>query len=134
MTTIFTSRYWHPKMKTSRQIVAVVSFFCGAAGASQQAADPAPMKAQYLIYSGDMGDERAPTTSDRKLSIQVSGQAAKDIFDSIYPDAKVTCSEEKGQRLREKGELWCSFSPSNGYRCYIGYDLRTGKSIAGASC
>lgn len=121
-------------MKTSRLLVAVVSLFCGAAGASQQAADPALMKALYSIYSGDMGDERAPTTTDRKLSIQVSGQAAKDIFDSIYPDAKVTCSEEKGQRLREKGELWCSFSPSNGYRCYIGYDLRTGKSIAGASC
>ena len=92
------------------------------------------MKAKYLIYSGEMGDQRAPTRSDRKLSVTVTGQAAKDIFDSIYPDAKVTCSDEKGERLRGKGELWCAYSPTGGYRCYLGFDLRSGKSIAGASC
>jgi hypothetical protein len=124
-------------MKTAPLLFAVGCIFCGTARAGEQPADPAPaapMSAKYLIYSGDMGDERAPTKTDRKLSIQVSGQAAREIFDSIYPDSKVTCSEEKGQRLREKGELWCAFSPSNGYRCYFGFDLRTGKSIGGASC
>lgn len=93
-----------------------------------------PMKAQYSIYSGEMGDERPPTKTDRKLAVEVHGIAAKEIFDAIYPDAKVTCSDEKGQRLRSKGQLWCSYSPANGYRCYYGFDLRTGASIAGASC
>jgi hypothetical protein len=124
-------------MKVTYTLLVAASLFCGAASASEQPTDPAPtkpMKAEFSIYSGDMGDERAPTSTDRKLAVEVTGLAAKEIFDSIYPDAKVTCSDEKGQRLRRKDRLWCSFSPSDGYRCYFGFDLRTGKSIGGASC
>ena len=99
---------------------------------------PAPSKplkaAEYTIYSGELGNEQAPTKDDRKLAIEIGGQAAKEIFDSLYPDAKVTCSGEKGERLRRKGELWCAFLPSRGYRCFLGYNLRTGQGIAGGSC
>jgi hypothetical protein len=124
-------------MKATYTLLAAASLFCRTASAGEQATDPAPtkpMKAEFSIYSGDMGDERAPTITDRKLAVEVTGQAAREIFDSIYPDAKVTCSDGKGQRLRRKDRLWCSFSPSDGYRCYFGFDLRTGKSIGGASC
>jgi len=99
---------------------------------------PAPSKplkaAEYTIYSGELGNEQAPTKDDRKLAIEISGQAAKEIFDSIYPDAKVTCSGEKGERLRRKGNIWCSFHANEGYRCFLGYNLRTGQSISGGSC
>lgn len=99
---------------------------------------PAPSKplkaAEYTIYSGELGSEQAPTKDDRKLAIEISGQAAKEIFDSIYPDAGVTCSSAKGERLRRKRDLWCSFVPSEGYRCFIGYNLRTGQTIPGGSC
>lgn len=93
-----------------------------------------PLKAQYKIYSGELHNAQPPTRTERKLAIEISGQAAKDIFASLYPDAKVTCSGEQGERLRAKGELWCSFSPSSGYRCWLGYDLRAGKVIGAASC
>lgn len=96
---------------------------------------PKPLRAaEYTIYSGELGNEQTPTKDDRKLAIDISGQAAKEIFDSIYPDAKVTCSDEKGERLRRKGELWCSFHPKEGYRCFLGVNLRTGQSIPGGSC
>lgn len=108
------------------------------AHATEKEVWPAPSKplkgAEYTIYSGELGNEQAPTKEDRKLAIEVSGQAAKEIFESIYPDAKVTCSGEPGERLRRKGELWCSFVPGRGYRCFLGYDLRNGRSIAGGSC
>jgi hypothetical protein len=93
-----------------------------------------PLKAEYTIYSGGLGDEQAPTKDERKLSIEISGLGAKEIFDSLYPDAKVTCSGERGERLRRKGHVWCSFAPADGYRCFIGFNLRTGESIAGGSC
>jgi len=93
-----------------------------------------PLKAEYTIYSGALGDEQAPTKDERKLAIEISGQGAKEIFDSLYPDAKVTCSGEAGERLRRKGHVWCAFSPARGYKCFIGFDLRTGDSIAGGSC
>lgn len=94
-----------------------------------------PLKAEYTIYSGGLGDEQAPTKTDRKLAIDITGQAAKDIFDSLYPDAKgVSCSGEAGERLRRKGHVWCAYSPRDGYRCFLGFDLRSGASIAGGSC
>ena len=93
-----------------------------------------PLRATYSIYSGELGEREAPTKIDRKLAIKVTGQAAKEIFDSIYPDANVTCSSEKGERLRSKQNLWCIYQPSSGYRCYFGFNLRTGASIAGGDC
>jgi hypothetical protein len=108
------------------------------ASAQEQAMYPAPAKpltAEYTIYSGELGDEQAPTKEERKLAVEVTGQAAKDLFDSIYPDAKgVKCSEQKGERLRRKGRLWCAYSPSGGYRCFFGFNLRTGELISGGSC
>ena len=110
----------------------------GALQAQEKPAYPAPakpLKAEYTIYSGGLGDEQAPTKTERKLAIEVTGQGAKEIFDSLYPDAKgMSCSSEKGERLRRKGHVWCSFSPKDGYRCFLGFDLRTGESIAGGSC
>jgi hypothetical protein len=106
--------------------------------AQEQPVQPAPakpLKAEYTIYSGGLGDEQAPTKTERKLAVEISGQGAKDIFDSLYPDVKgVTCSSEKGERLRRKEHIWCAYSPTTGYRCFLGFDLRTGASIAGGSC
>lgn len=108
------------------------------AHAQEKPADSAttkPLRAEYTIYSGELGDERAPTRDERKLSIDIKGPAAKEIFDSLYPDAKgVSCSSEQGERLRRKGHVWCAYSPSRGYRCFIGFNLRNGESIAGGSC
>ena len=102
-----------------------------AASANDQ---PKPFKAEYTIYSGELGEERPATRADRKLAVEVTGQAAKDIFESMYPDAGVACSDVKGERLRSKKNLWCSYRPNDGYRCYLGFNLRTGDSITGASC
>lgn len=93
-----------------------------------------PLKATYSIYSGSLGEREAPTKDERKLSIAIEGLAAKEIFDSIYPDAKVTCSDEPGERLRSKGKVACIYQPRTGYRCSLGVNLRTGESISGASC
>jgi hypothetical protein len=94
-----------------------------------------PLNATYLIYSGEPGERAAPTKSDRKIAIAVTGDAAKEIFDSLYPDAKgVTCTTEAGERLRRKGDVWCSYRPSNGYKCFVGFNLRNGQPHSGASC
>lgn len=120
----------------SRFIVALIA--SSSVGAQDKAAYPAPAKpltAEYTIYSGSLGDEQAPTKTDRKLAVEITGEAAKEIFESLYPDVQgVSCSEEKGERLRRKGRVWCAYSPSGGYRCFLGINLRTGESIAGGSC
>lgn len=96
---------------------------------------------RYKIFSGDsVSYGEAPTTTDRKLSIVVKGQAAKEIFDSIGPDARETCSSEKGDRERNKGAVQCMYTakgvnePGKGYRCWIGVNLINGQGIPTVSC
>jgi hypothetical protein len=93
------------------------------------------LKATYLIYSGEPDERAAPTRTDRKIAIIVEGDAARELFESLYPDAKgVTCTTEQGERLRRKGDVWCSYRPSDGYRCFMGFNLRNGQPHSGASC
>jgi hypothetical protein len=97
-----------------------------------------PLQVRYTIFSGyTLGDRDAPTPTDRKLAILVDGQAAKEIFDSIGPDLPSSCSQEKGDHDREKQGVQCTYAArrrAKGYQCWIGIDLRTGKSTATASC
>lgn len=97
-----------------------------------------PLKASYTIFSGPiLSDREAPTPTDRKLSIRIEGQPAKEIFDSIGPDMRLTCSPEKGDRERAKQGVQCTYTAegkNKGYDCWIGIDLRTGKSIGTVSC
>src|SRR5690349_11270606 len=98
-------------MKQKILLIAVAMVLSAASRAQEKPVYPAPskpLKAEYTIYSGGLGDEQAPTKDERKLAIEISGQGAKEIFDSLYPDAKVTCSGEAGERLRRKGHVWCS--------------------------
>lgn len=121
-------------MKILLWIVGLVPGIGLANGQERPPVQSKPLAAEYTIYAGDLGDQQLSTKIDRKLSIEISGQAAKDIFDSIPPDAKVTCSDEQGERLRRKKNLWCIYQTKDGYRCFLGFDLRTGDSIPGASC
>lgn len=93
-----------------------------------------PLHGDYLIYSGSLGEQQAPTRHNRKLSLIVEGVAAREMFDAMAPDEKEVCSSEKGARSRRKEHVWCTFSPKEGYTCYFGFDLRTGKSIGGGIC
>jgi len=90
-------------------------------------------KGSYLIYSNHLGEEQAPTQTERNASFMVTGAVAKDMFDSMYPDNKNGCSADPGYRERNKGNLSCTLD-KDGYTCHFGFNLRTGQSIAGASC
>lgn len=93
-----------------------------------------PFKGEYLVYAGSLSESTQPTKSDRKISVKITGQAARDFFESMYPDEKKTCTDMEGYRERRKGEILCTYFPQDGFSCYIGFDLRTGVSIGGASC
>jgi hypothetical protein len=95
-----------------------------------------PLKdSTYLVYSGVPGERGPPTKTDRKLTIAIRGQAAKEIFEGLGgPDAKISCTADEGERMRRKGEVWCSYIPKDGYMCFVGYNLKTGEPDSGASC
>ena len=95
-----------------------------------------PAVAKYAIYGGELGDEVAPTSNNKKISIFLDGTAARDVFEQIGPDLTDVCGANSDNRIREKddGAISCSFSRRDGYRCYFGFDLKSGKSIGGVTC
>ncbi|WP_256078024.1 hypothetical protein [Massilia sp. YIM B04103] len=94
-------------------------------------------KGDYLIYSGDLGEQQPPTRADRKASFVVEGRLAKELFESIAPDLKDACGTLSGLRVRQKGHVDCTYDkdhPASPYTCHFGLDLRSGKSTTGSIC
>ncbi|NHZ39020.1 hypothetical protein [Massilia aquatica] len=93
-----------------------------------------PFKGEYEIYGGSLQEQKAPGRNDSKVAFSVEGSAAKGMFDAMQPDEKRKCTDAAGYRERRKGNVTCTYQPHSGYNCNFGFDLRTGKSISGASC
>lgn len=96
-----------------------------------------PFRASYIIFSGELNERDAPTPTERTMAIALEGKAAREVFNSIGPDLRQTCSQEKGDRARRKEGIDCMFSPAGaakGYRCWIGLNLRDGKTTPVIGC
>ena len=115
-------------------VLATSVIFAHTSVAGAEAGDRQAFQATYRLYAGELGEETAPTQRDRKMAVEITGRTAKEMFDSMSPDFQPACSGEKGDRDRRKGNLFCTYSPAQGYRCFLSLDLRTGKLLVGASC
>lgn len=93
-----------------------------------------PFKGDYYVYGGNIGDPTPPTQKDRKWSLMLRGPIAKDLFDHIGPDAKGGCGTASDSRKRTKGDVECAWAKDDGYSCYFGINVRTGRSISVANC
>lgn len=93
--------------------------------------------ASYLLYSGSLGEKEAPQSGHKKISLLIEGRLARELFDSLGPDQKQACGASTGVRIRERGDITCSFDRAQKtapFTCFVGLNLNTGKSIAGAAC
>ncbi|MBB3118103.1 hypothetical protein [Pseudoduganella violacea] len=93
-----------------------------------------PLKGDYYVYGGSIGDKTPPTQKERKLSLMLIGPLAKDLFDHIGPDAKGACDVSPGYRERIRGDLSCIHTKDHGYACYFGLNVVTGKSTRDSIC
>jgi len=93
-----------------------------------------PTKAEYVLYGGFLGDTVPPTKGDSKISLLISGSAARDMFNALGPDQPDACGADASTRVREKEDISCLRYSSKNYVCYVGLDLKTGKSIGGVIC
>lgn len=93
-----------------------------------------PLKGDYLIYGGELGDTVPPTKTNRKVAFTFKGPLARELFEQIGPDNKNTCGAGPGHRIRDRGDLSCVWDKLDGYTCYFGLDVPTGKSTYGAIC
>lgn len=93
-----------------------------------------PLKGDYYTYGGTLSEMMPPTRKDRKVAFMFKGPLAKELFDQIGPDAKMSCSGAPDYRERNRGDLSCTFTKDDGYACYFGLDVPTGKSTNGSIC
>lgn len=95
-----------------------------------------PLHGDYQIYGGTLSEMLPPTSNDKKVAFMVTGPAAKDLFLQIGPDVarENACSEAKDYRERRRGDLSCVHMKGEGYSCYFGIDLKTGRGMHGAIC
>lgn len=130
---------------TALLLIAGASVAVSLAYAADPSSDPyglwKPLQgAIYKVHSGIVADRTPPTATDRKLTVLIDGKAAQEVFDSIGPDVPETCSGEKGDRVRDKKGVYCSYSArlddpkDTHYRCWIGVNLRTGDTVGTVSC
>lgn len=98
------------------------------------AGGPKPLKGDYWVYGGELGDTIPPTKNDRKVAFTFRGSLAKELFDQIGPDNKETCGAAPDHRIRDRGDLSCVWDKREGYVCYFGLDVPKGKSTYGVTC
>jgi hypothetical protein len=117
-------------------LLAVLPLAQAAEKAKQETAEPRPLQGDYQVYGGTLGDMLPPTPKDRNLAFHFEGQTATDLFGYIGPDEKKTkaCTDDPEYRERRRGHLSCVYWKDSGYRCFLGLDLRTGKSDYGGIC
>lgn len=116
--------------------LALLSLVNAAEKTPQWSPDFKPFNGTYQIYSGSLSELQPPTATDKQASVMLSGRIARDLFDQIGPDVKrdKVCSADPGFRQRRKGHLDCIHTKEDGYQCYFGIDLRTGRSTYGSIC
>jgi hypothetical protein len=95
-----------------------------------------PLKGDYYVYGGTLGEMTPPTQKDRKVSFMFSGQLAKDLFNQIGPDVKKeeACSSSADYRERHRGDLRCIYTEADGYSCTFGLNVVSGKGTYGSIC
>jgi hypothetical protein len=119
---------------------AVALSFAGAADMGDPSGLWKPFPAIYKIHSGIVADRAAPTARDRKLTVNVDGAAARELFDSIGPDVQPTCNGGQGDRDRRRKGIYCTYDPNDirakggPYRCWVGVNLVTGEAENNVSC
>jgi len=103
---------------------------------SEPSAEARSLKGSYQIYGGSLAEMQPPSPGDAHVTFRFKGRSASDLFDSIGPDVKKqdACSGVAGYRERRRGHLLCVRTKEDGPACYLGLDLRKGKSDTGAVC
>jgi hypothetical protein len=134
MTIIFTSNSkMKDDMRKFRMVTVLGLSLAGVASLSLLAyAAGGKYSGNYFVYSGGLGDREPPTGKDAKVYIDISGPLAAEMYNQLGKSAEQkSCSADT--QKRQRGEASCSLSDGQ-HRCFVNFDLRTGKVWGGTIC
>lgn len=111
-----------------------VAVTCWPGTATPQDGSEGKFSGEFLFYGGTLDDRTPPTRRDTKLSIEVSGPFAAQLFRRMAGGPQQdNCGDNQEWKARD--ELVCIRDRTTGkVDCYFGFDMRSGKSIGGVIC
>ena len=100
--------------------------------ASAQAATTEPkLQGTYFLFSGTLGEQGPPTRTDAKISFQITGHLADEMYSRL--GAKAQSDACTGGMMRTLRDVVC-VRAGRDTTCYLGLDLKTGKTTSGVIC
>lgn len=125
-----------PRGAAAAGVLAIATLARAGEPARVESAEPRPLTGNYQVYGGSLADMVPPTAGDRNLAFRFVGQTAQDLSSYVGPDVKraQACTDAPDYRERRRGHLHCVYWRKTGYRCFLGLDLKTGKSGNGSIC
>ncbi len=103
--------------------------------AGQAGQEEGKFAGEYAIHGGSPGDITPPTVKDAKLSMTIDGRLAARMYRELGPKSQLKECVPANMEIRGLGDISCE--REKGARettCYIGFDLRSGKSIYVRDC
>lgn len=117
-------------MRRSLLLIAV----CGIAttvGGAPDHYNPKKLTGTYSIGTMSLTDPAPGDAKDALLRLYLTGDAAKDLYNTIrVPPTKDQCFDD-GTMSKTLGEVMCSRHPKGAHECWIGIDLKK-KALAHA--
>jgi hypothetical protein len=113
--------------------LSLLAFALAALAASSHAAEWQPLQGSYAVTAGNYLDPAAAEPKDSHFRIQLSGQAAKDLFDAMkVPAAKDACTGAMARRVEAMQCL--RYASPERYECAFALNVMAQKIEYGVSC
>jgi hypothetical protein len=110
-------------------LTAVIAHAAGQAGQEE-----GKFAGEYAIHGGSPGDITPPTVKDAKLSMTIDGRLAARMYRELGPKSQQKECVPDNMEIRDLGDISCEREAGGQTTCYIGFNLRSGKSIHVRDC
>lgn len=114
-------------------VMLLTAVIAHAAGEGRQ--EEGKFAGEYAIHGGHPGDITPPTAKDAKVSMTIEGRLAARMYRELGPKSQQKECVPDNIEIRDLGDISCEREKGGRETtCYIGFDLRSGKSIHVRDC
>lgn len=116
-------------------ILAVTAGSLFAQAARNDGQEEGRFSGEYGIHGGSPGDITPPTAKDARVTMTINGRLAARMYRELGPKAQQKECVSDDVEMRDLGDISCEREKAGGKAtCYIGFNLRSGKSVYPRAC
>ena len=115
-------------------LLALVSALPGLLYAAPDHSEPRRLTGTYSIGTASLTDPKLGEQKGALLRIYLTGNAARDLFNTIASRPKRDECFDDGTMTKTSGEIMCAKHPKGTHECWIGIDLKKQALAPGFVC